>query len=487
VTRLKRLLTSITFKLALLYTVMFAVSVSGLFYFVFWTTSGFAQRQLEAAIQAEVAGFQESYERAGTGGLVMALNRRVDPSGRDGGIYLLVDPVGTPVAGNLRNWPRNIAVDGVWVNFNIRNQDTAPTDLAEARALQFFTPEGFRLLVGRDIRESQIFRKQLLQSLNIGLGLTVLLGLIGGFAFGASAMRRIEAITNTCRSIMSGDLSQRVNAGRVKNDEVGRLSQSINQMLDQIERLMRGMQQVSDNIAHDLRTPLTRLRSRLETSLRNVTDPQQRELIESAIEDADNLLATFSALLRIARAEAGLQRNFVALDLAAIGEDVAEMYGPLAEEKGLSFTARFEPGLYAKGERNLIAQALANLIDNAIKYSPDGGSITVVSTNLRGRPSYIVCDTGPGIPDEYKEKVLERLFRLEQSRTSPGSGLGLSLVQAVARSHSLDLKLEDNHPGLRVILSFPEAVPAPDKPAADKPALEYHPDRALDGPSEKAA
>lgn len=484
-TRFKRLLTSITFRLALIYTVIFAVSVSALFYFVFWTTSGFAQRQLEAAIQAEVAGFQESYERSGTGGLVMAINRRLDPSRRDGTIYLLVDPVGTAVAGNLRNWPRNVAVDDLWVNFNIRNLESAPEEIAEARALQFFTPEGFRLLVGRDIRESQIFRQQLLRSLNIGLAATVLLGLTGGFLFGSSVMRRIEAITKTCRSIMSGDLSQRVSGGRA-NDELGRLSQSINAMLDQIERLMKGMQQVSDNVAHDLRTPLTRLRSRLEDSLRNLTDSKQRDVIESAIDDADNLLATFSALLRIARAEAGLQRNFVALDLAAIGEDVAEMYGPLAEEKGLTFKAQFEPGLYAKGERNLIAQALANVLDNAIKYSPDDGTVTVVSTLINGRPSFVVSDTGPGVPDEYKEKVLERLFRLEQSRTSPGSGLGLSLVQAVARSHNLDLKLEDNHPGLRVVLSFPEAVPAPDN-RTEKPGREHTPELPLDAADVKAA
>lgn len=483
-TRFKRLFTSITFRLALLYTVIFAVSVGGLFYFVFYTTITFAQTQFEAAVRAEVAGLQESYDRSGTGGLVMAINRRLDPNRRDGTIYLLVDSVGTPVAGNLRNWPRNVNVDDLWVNFNIRDLERAPEEIAEARALQFFTPEGFKLLVGRDIREAQAFRRQLLRSVNIGLGVTVLIGLLGGFVFGSSVMRRIEAITATCRSIMSGNLSKRVAAGRA-NDELDRLSQSINAMLDQIERLMRGMQQVSDNIAHDLRTPLTRLRSRLEDSLRGVMDPKQRDVIESAIEDADGLLATFSALLRIARAEAGLQRNFTVIDMATLGDDVAEMYGPLAEEKHIMFSTVFEPGLRARGERNLIAQALANLLDNAIKYTPEGGKVGLVSTRIDGKPAYVVYDTGPGVPDAYKDKVLERLFRLEESRTSPGSGLGLSLVQAVARSHNMELKLEDNKPGLRVSLTFPDPTPVVNK--QDMAAGQKSHGPALDAPEPKPA
>jgi signal transduction histidine kinase len=479
VTRLKRLLGSITFRLALLYTFVFALSVGGLFYFVYWTTSGFAQRQVEAAIQAEVIGFQESYQRSGVSGLVMAVNRRSDPGPDNKGIYLLIDPVGQPMAGNLREWPNNVDIDNVWVNFGIRDLEGKSPEIADVRALQFFVPEGFRLLVGRDIRDAQQFRRQLIQSLNVGLGATVLLGLVGGFIFGGGVMRRIERISSTCRSIIGGDLSQRVAVGR-QSDEFGRLSQSINAMLDQIERLMKGMQQVSDNIAHDLRTPLTRLRSRLETAARNIADDGARDEIEAAIADADNLLATFGALLRIARAEAGMQRNFVALDLAAIGEDVAEMYQPLAEEKGQSFTARFEKGLYAKGDRNLIAQALANLIDNAIKYTPEGGAVTAALVVVKGKPTFVVSDTGPGIPDEFKAKVLQRLYRLEQSRTSPGSGLGLSLVQAVARSHGLNLTLDDNHPGLRVSLAFAEAVAAPAVAAPPEPA-------ALPAPDAKAA
>jgi signal transduction histidine kinase len=266
----------------------------------------------------------------------------------------------------------------------------------------------------------------------------------------------VESISRTCRQIMSGDLTKRVPMAK-RHDELSELSSSINQMLDQIERLMHGMQQVSDNIAHDLRTPLTRLRSRLESMLRHLKDPGEREIIESALEDAESLLSTFASLLRIARAEAGVQGNFIDIDLHAIAQDVADLYGPLAEEKGLSFVTHLEEGLTTKGDPNLVAQALANVVDNAIKYTPEG-SVTVALTTQDNRPVFVVADTGPGVPDEYKGKVLERLFRMEQSRTSAGSGLGLSLVAAVARSHGMDLKLEDNTPGLRVTLRFPNTV-----------------------------
>jgi signal transduction histidine kinase len=276
---------------------------------------------------------------------------------------------------------------------------------------------------------------------------------------------------------MSGDLTKRVPMAK-RHDELSELSSSINQMLDQIERLMHGMQQVSDNIAHDLRTPLTRLRSRLESMLRHLKDPAERETIEGALEDAESLLSTFASLLRIARAEAGVQGNFVDIDLHAIAEDVADLYGPLAEEKGLSFVTHLQEGLTTKGDPNLVAQALANVVDNAIKYTPEG-SVTVALTTQDDRPVFVVADTGPGVPDEYKGKVLERLFRMEQSRTSAGSGLGLSLVAAVARSHGMDLKLDDNTPGLRVTLRFPNIVGEQAKtPAGKGPRLLPAPEKS---------
>ncbi len=454
--RLAGILSSITFKLALIYTLIFGVSVGVLFYFVYFSTTGFVVQQKEAAIEADVTGFQETFERSGVTGLIIAVNRRASPGTNRDGIYLLVDSVGNTLAGNLRSWPRNAVADDLWVNFTINDLRRAEAETADVRAKQYVVQGGqqnYMLLVGRDVRDAREFRSRLLDSLNVGLAITLALGVFGGLIFSSTIMRRIAAITRTCRRIMSGDLSQRVAVSR-QNDELGQLSLSINAMLDQIERLMNGMRQVSDNVAHDLRTPLTRLRSRLESALRHMDNPAERETIEGAIADADSLLATFAALLRIARAEAGSQRNFVDINLNALAEEVVDLYGPLAEEKGLEFVTQFDEGLTARGDPNLIAQALANLIDNAVKYTQKG-AVTVALSQIEGRPAFVVADTGPGVPEAYRGKVLERLFRLEQSRTSPGSGLGLSLVAAVAKSHGLDLRLEDNMPGLRVVLRFP--------------------------------
>jgi signal transduction histidine kinase len=466
--RLRQLLGSISFRLALVYTLIFALSVSALFYFVYWTTSGFTSRQVETAIRADVAGFQESYQRGGMAALAMAVNRRSNSEVKENGVYLLIDTVGNTIAGNLRYWPTKVATDDLWINFEMKYLTGTTEETADIRALQFAVPDGFNLLVGRDIRDAQQFRRRLLDSFTTALALTVVIGLVGGLVFGNTVTRRLAAIVRTCRTIMQGDLSKRVTVGRT-SDEIGELSIQINAMLDQIERLMKGMQQVSDNVAHDLRTPLNRLRSRLEAALRR-TNPDtgaaanasgDREAIEGALADVDGLLATFGALLRIARAETAIQRTFTDLDLAAIGEDVAEMYAPLAEEKNVSFTAQFTPGIGARGDRNMIAQALANLVDNAIKYVPERGAVSLSLALIDGKPTFSVADTGPGVPEAFKGKVLERLFRLEQSRTSPGSGLGLSLVNAVARSHGIVLKLLDNHPGLRVTLAFPDVVAVP--------------------------
>lgn len=452
--RFIRLLKTTTFRFALLYTAVFACSVGALFAFVFINTSIFAERQIEAAIQAEVQGFQETYRREGLSGLRGAINRRIDPNIRTDGVYLLVDAMGRRVAGNLTAWPRDTEADDLWINFSILEMQSAEASTADVRALQFRLPGGYELLVGRDIRVARDFRQQLLRSLNIGLGLTVAIGVVGGILFSRSIMRRVERITQICRRIMRGDLSQRMD-GAGQDDELSRLSESINEMLDQIERLMNGLREVSDNVAHDLRTPLNRLRSHLETALQEADESPEKDRLEAAIAEADGLLATFAALLRIARAEASLSQSFKKIDLGTVAEDVVDLYQPLAEEKAIQFEASIDHKAQAWADANLVAQALANLTDNAIKFTPQNGKVTIVVAIENGQSTFTVTDTGPGIPPEYHEKVFGRLFRLDDSRNTPGSGLGLSLVGAVARSHAIQVKLTDNEPGLRVKMTFP--------------------------------
>lgn len=458
--RVARLLSTTTFRLSLLYTAVFASSVGALFVFVFINTSVFAERQTEAAIEAEVQGFRETYQREGVSGLISAINRRIDPNFRTDGIYLLTGPNLEPMAGNLTSWPRNTTADDLWVSFSIVDMQTADSAAADVRALQFLIPGGFRLMVGRDIREARDFRTQLLRSLNIGLAITVALGVLGGFLFSRSIMGRVERITQTCQRIVRGDLSQRISRTG-QTDELSRLSESINEMLDQIESLMVGLREVSDNVAHDLRTPLNRLRVRLEVAAGKTTSPEERNELEEAIAEADSLLSTFSSLLRISRAEASLRKTFGVLDLGAIAEDVVDLYAPLAEDKGVRFESNIDLSAAGWGDPSLVAQVLANLLDNAVKYTPEGGTVALALTRQGDQATLEVSDTGPGIPPEYRDKVFERLFRIDHSRSTPGSGLGLSLVNAVVKSHGLKLELVDNAPGLRVIIEFP---PPPSHP-----------------------
>lgn len=455
--RFGRLVKTTTFRLALLYTALFAGSVGVLFAFVFINSSVFAERQIEAAIEAEVQGFQDTYRREGLDGLRGAIARRVDPNVRTDGVYILVDAMGRRVAGNLTSWPRNTKADDLWISFSIVEMASADSSLADVRALQFLIPGGYELLVGRDVRDTRDFRAQLLRSFNIGLGFTVALGLIGGIFISRSIMGRVERITQTCRRIMRGDLSQRID-GAGQTDELARLSESVNDMLDQIERLMKGVRNVSDNIAHDLRTPLNRLRSHLETALANATDQNEVRSLEVAIAEADSLLTTFAALLKIARAEASLTSSFECVNLGTVAEDVADLYLPLAEEKEIEFGVSIDFTVEAWGNPSLIAQAFANLTDNALKFTPNGGKVTFSVVGEEGKSVFVVTDTGPGIPPESRERVFDRLFRLDDSRSTPGSGLGLSLVGAVANSHGLKVELEDNKPGLRVRVVFPSPL-----------------------------
>ena len=294
----------------------------------------------------------------------------------------------------------------------------------------FELPGGFRLLVGRDLEERERLYRIVLAAGRWSVAIVLVLGLAGGLFVSRRVLRRVDAMTETTRTIMEGDLGERLPVAGT-GDEIDRLAENLNQMLERIESLMRGLKEVSDNIAHDLKTPLTRLRNRAEQALRTAkTDDEYRAALEATIDESEALITTFNALLMIARAESGQAReNMVDFDAAEIVHDIGELYEPLAEEKGITLKVEAEAPAPVKGSRELVSQALANLIDNAIKYAEPTGAegtpaeIVVSAADTGERILLTVADRGPGIPEADRSRVVERFVRLEQSRSQPGSGL----------------------------------------------------------------
>lgn len=457
------------FRLGLVYLAIFVASVGSLLGFIYWQTAGLIERQTVATIDAEIKGLAEQYNRQGLGGLiqVVAVRSAVDRAGSS--LYLVTDPQRNRLTGNLSGWPTNpIGPDG-WVSFNIEpSGEGRHPPPRRALAVTFALDGGHHLLVGRILDEQIAFRHRLIEALWWSLGLTVLLGLIGGTIISENLSHRLQAITRSSDEIMAGNLSRRVPVSKA-GDEIDQIATRFNEVLAEVERLMAGMRQVTDNIAHDLRTPLNRLRSRIEVTLMEGDDPQRyKQALQDTVAEAEGLLNTFNALLDIAKAEAGPKTAEMApVDLAEVAESASELYQPLAEDKNVTLTLHRAAAPTVVGNRHLLSQALVNLLDNAVKYTPPGGAIDVtVGTAREGgaeRPRIVVADAGPGIAPEDRERVLERFVRLESSRSTPGNGLGLSLVKAVARQHDALLALDDNRPGLKVTLTFP---PVPVKPAA---------------------
>ncbi len=424
--------------------------------FLYWATAGYMDRQTDATIDAEITGLAEQYRQRGLAGLRAVIAERVsrDPTGSS--VYLLAGEGFSPVIGNLNRWPEAVPGEDGWVSFRLREWGLDRTDEHLARARTFRLRGGLHLLVGRDVRDLEATRGLILTALGWGLAIMIGLALGGGLMMSAGMVRRLEAINQTSREIMGGDLSRRVPTNG-SGDDFDQLAANLNQMLERIGALMSSVRQVSDNIAHDLRTPLTRLRTKLELASTEPDAPETLRLaVEGAIADAEELLGTFNALLRIARIESGRGSTaFGELDLGHLVQDVVELYEPLAAERQQRLAVEAGAPAPARGDRDLLFQALANLVDNAIKYTPPGGSIQVAVTREATEVALCVADSGPGIPPELRERVLERFYRLDDSRSTPGNGLGLSLVKAVVDLHGGRLRLEDNAPGLRVCLWLP--------------------------------
>jgi signal transduction histidine kinase len=446
-----------TFRLSAIYLFLFALSVGAILAYVYWSTAGLLERQSDETIRADVQALADQYRLRGLVGIVDTIRRRVQDE--DESTYLLVAPDGRTVAGNLDLWPSHATEERGWIEFTTNSKSKTGLRLHNSRAYYTILPNGYQLLAGRDVNGirqlGEIFQRTILGS----IGITLALGLVGGFWMSRNFLRRVDSITDASRSIMAGDLAGRMPVSG-SGDELDRLGLALNEMLDQIERLMAGMKEVSSNIAHDLRSPLSRLKLRVESALRSQDCVQYRDALVSTLEEADRLLQTFNALLSIARAEAGQTREGLQrVDAARVLEDVAELYTPIVEDAGGSLDTDIAPELVVRADRQLLAQAVSNLVDNAAKHGvadgADGAAIKLRGAMEGDNVVITVEDRGPGIPADQRERVVERFVRLDQSRSTPGNGLGLSLVAGVMKLHNGQLLFDDNAPGLRVKLVLP--------------------------------
>ena len=468
-TALGKLFRTTTFKLTLVYLTVFALFAAALLAYFALNTRRLITEQITETVNAEITGLSEQYRLGGIRRLVVTVDSRARRPGSS--LYLVTTFAGEALAGNVTALTPGILDKPGWTETGYRRLDEAEGgDRNEHDALVrvFELPGGFRLLVGRDLEERERLYHIILAAGRWSIAVVIVLGLGGGLFVTRRVLHRVDAMTETTRKIMDGNLGTRLPVAGT-GDELDRLADNLNAMLDRIEALMAGLKEVSDNIAHDLKTPLTRLRNRAEEALRMAkSENEYRAALDATIEESDGLIRTFNALLMIARAEAGQARDdMVDFDAAEIVRDVGELYEPLAEEKGIVLKVEADSAAPVKGNRELVSQAVANLIDNAIKYGePDGGKvngapaeIVVRAQNEGDRILLTVADRGPGIPEGERSRVVERFVRLEQSRSQPGLGLGLSLASAVARLHGGELTLEDNQPGLKSVIALPRGGP----------------------------
>jgi signal transduction histidine kinase len=478
VTAFGKLIRTTAFRLTLVYLFLFALFAASLLGYFAWNTRRLITEQIATTVNAETGELSDIFGRRGLRGLVFNIENRALRPGAN--LYLVTTPNGQAIAGNVGSLAPGVMATNGWSETAYRRLDEQ--DAADHRALVLVTElgGGFRLLIGRDLEERRRLFGIVAKAAQWSILIVIVLGLGGGIFVARRVLRRIDAMTGTTQRIMAGDLSGRLPVGR-SGDELDRLAVNLNAMLERIEALMVGLKEVSDNIAHDLKTPLTRLRNRAEEALaRSGSEAEYRTALERTIEESDGLIRTFNALLMIARAESGQARgNMGDFDAAEVANGIYELYEPLADDDGMTLRVKTAP-TRLHGNRELISQALANLVENAIKYGKPvpaaqplgadavtGAKEVLIEARREGDSVLLsVTDHGPGIPQADRKHAVERFVRLEASRTQPGSGLGLSLASAVATLHGGELRLGDAHPGLAATLVIPALAGTGDRLAA---------------------
>lgn len=450
--RLPNLFRTTAFRLALGYIGLFAISTLLLFGLVYWSIREYAEDQLRDSIEVESAALTATARLHGFDAAVAMVQGWIERDEDRPADYLLLDASGEKRAGDLEAFSARTG----WQEFIGRDDDG---DQEHMVGLGVRLPSGELLLVAQDTSDLRELQETVTNAFALAGGVSLLLAVIGGLITSALFLRRIEGFNRTAARIIDGRLTERVPV-RGTNDEFDRLATNLNAMLDRIQALMESMRQVSSDVAHDLRTPLTRLRQQLETALHDASDTEARErAVQRAIEECDQILSTFSALVRIAQIESGSRRaGFAPVDLSALCDSLAETYGAVAEDNRQTLISQLAPGIHTIGDRELMTQLFANLIENGIRHTPPGSTIHFSLREDRGTgPVVRIADNGPGIPPEERQKVFRRFYRLEASRTTPGSGLGLSMVAAIAELHGITVELDDAQPGLAVTLRFPRA------------------------------
>lgn len=439
-------------RFAIIYALVFGLSAFLLAVALWYSTLGLLQNQAQDAVRNDAQTLLEHYEIGGVASLGLAITSRLESSTDPDGIYLLVNQNGDTIVGNLDQWPKNLNQVGMWYELPVRQHGIRSVALLRMSIL----PNGMRLLVGRDMRARLQLRNVLRAGLVWALCLVVVLGLFGALLIRSLFQRTIRDVSITTAAIAHGDISRRVPVSGL-GDEFDDLALTINDMLDRISRLMDGVRQVSNAIAHDLRTPVTRARARLEDAAINAHTKEEMEAaIDRAIQDLDDIMAVFQALMRISEIEAGARRAaFASFDLGPVLLDLDELYNAVAEEKGIELKTFVKAPLMVTGDRDLIQQAVVNLLDNALKFSAAGTSIELVAQRVNHMILIVVADHGPGIAEKDRSRATERFFRGETARNTSGYGLGLALVAAVVQLHNGTISLEDNQPGLRAVLALP--------------------------------
>jgi signal transduction histidine kinase len=457
--RPNKLFKSFTFQLTLLYMTLFGASVVALLMFIYFTTLKEVKNQIENTVTVQITELTTTLKKRGVKRTIADIHSLIEQDTENMSLYLLLDKHGEILAGNLKLWPEGLNEKDIWNNFELEQEGQAD-DYIEVLA-RTSSSTNYKLLVGYKLKHLYKLRTIIIRVLLVSLGLSLLIAAICSMFIMQIISGRLETVNQACNRVIHGNIKDRVHRSG-SDDAFDHLAQNFNSMLSWINDLIDGIRDVSNSIAHDLRSPLNRLRNRLENIIIHQPPPHQMiSQIQSTINEIDLLMATFNALLKISQAEAGAGiEQFNLLDLSEITADVIDFYTPLAEEKEITLRTFIDDGIQINGEKHLISQAFANIIDNAIKYTPVKGNVTITLSTSAEFAELLVSDNGAGIPPAYYERVKERFFRLDNSRTTPGNGLGLSLVNAVIKLHQSEIIFSENSPsGLTVTVKIPLAVP----------------------------